>query len=82
MIFRWLLLVLLMCSGFGQAAEPELLEPEKAFAFSARVVAPDAIEVRYVIAKGYYLYRDKFRFTLETAAAAAGAPRLPPGIIK
>ena len=82
MIFRWLLLVLLMCSGFGQAAEPELLEPEKAFAFSARVVAPDAIEVRYVIAKGYYLYRDKFRFTLEPAAAAAGAPRLPPGIIK
>ena len=82
MIFRWLLLVVLMCSGFGQAAEPELLEPEKAFAFSARVVAPDAIEVRYVIAKGYYLYRDKFRFTLEPAAAAAGAPRLPPGIIK
>ena len=82
MIFRWLLLVLLMCSGFGQAAEPELLEPEKAFAFSARVVAPDAIEVRYVIAKGYYLYRDKFRFTLEPAAAAAVAPRLPPGIIK
>ena len=82
MIFRWLLLVLLMCSGFGQAAEPELLEPEKAFDFSARVVAPDAIEVRYVIAKGYYLYRDKFRFTLEPAAAAAGAPRLPPGIIK
>ena len=82
MIFRWLLLVLLMCSGFAQAAEPELLDPEKAFAFSARVVAPDAIEVRYVIAKGYYLYRDKFRFTLEPAAAAAGAPRLPPGIIK
>ncbi len=82
MIVRWLLLVLLMCSGFAQAAEPELLEPEKAFAFSARVVAPDAIEVRYVIAKGYYLYRDKFRFTLEPAAAAAGAPRLPPGIIK
>ena len=82
MIFRWLLLVLLMCGGFAQAAEPELLEPEKAFAFSARVVAPDAIEVRYVIAKGYYLYRDKFRFTLEPAAAAAGAPRLPPGIIK
>ena len=71
-----------MCSGIAQAAEPELLEPEKAFDFSARVVAPDAIEVRYVIAKGYYLYRDKFRFTLEPAAAAAGAPRLPPGIIK
>jgi thiol:disulfide interchange protein DsbD len=73
---------MLVCSGLAHAAEPELLEPEKAFAFSARVVAPDAIEVRYVIAKGYYMYRDKFRFTLEPAAAAGGEPLLPPGIIK
>ncbi len=82
MIFRWLLLALLVCSGLAQAAQPELLEPEKAFAFSARVIAPDAIEVRYVIAKGYYLYRDKFRFTLEPSTVAGGEPRLPPGIIQ
>lgn len=82
MIFRWLFVLLLTCSGVAHAAEPELLEPEKAFSFSARVVAPDAIEVRYVIAKGYYMYRDKFRFTLEPAAAAGGEPLLPPGVIK
>lgn len=82
MIFRWLLVLLLSCSSFTRAAEPELLEPEKAFAFSARVVAPDAIEVRYVIARGYYMYRDKFRFTLEPATSARGEPRLPPGTIK
>lgn len=82
MISRWLFVLMLVCSGLAHAAEPELLEPEKAFAFSARVVAPDAIEVRYVIAKGYYMYRDKFRFTLEPAAAAGGEPLLPPGIIK
>jgi len=82
MIFRWLFVLLLVFSGFAHAAEPELLEPEKAFSFSARVVTPDAIEVRYVIAKGYYMYRDKFRFTLEPAAAAGGEPQLPPGIIK
>jgi thiol:disulfide interchange protein DsbD len=82
MIFRFLVVLFLVCAGFARAAEPELLEPEKAFVFSARVVAPDAIEVRYVIAKGYYLYRDKLRFTLEPATALQGEPRLPPGIVK
>jgi thiol:disulfide interchange protein DsbD len=82
MIFRWLFVALLMFGGIAQAAEPELLEPEKAFAFSARVLGPDAVEVRYVIAKGYYLYRDKFRFTMEPASASQGEPRLPAGKIK
>ena len=82
MILRGLIVLLMVCAGLARAAEPELLEPEKAFAFSARVLAPDAIEVRYVIAKGYYLYRDKFRFSLEPAAAAQGEPRLPAGIMK
>lgn len=82
MILRRLMLLLLLCTGFAGAAEPELLEPEKAFVFSARVVAPDAVEVRYVIAKGYYMYRDKFRFTLEPESVAAGAAELPPGRLK
>lgn len=81
MILRWLLLLLVIATGVARAAEPELLDPEKAFAFSARVVAPDAVEVRYVIAKGYYLYRDKFRFSLEPAAAGAGPAELPPGLV-
>lgn len=82
MILRWLFVLLILCAGAAHAAEPELLEPEKAFVFSARVVAPDAIEVRYSIARGYYMYRDKFRFTLEPAELAAGDPRMPPGTIK
>jgi thiol:disulfide interchange protein DsbD len=82
MILRWLILLLTLCAGLAHAAEPELLEPEKAFEFSARVVGPDAIEVRYVIAKGYYMYRDKFRFTLEPAALNGGSAQLPPGQLK
>lgn len=82
MIFRLLVLMLLLCSGTANAADADLLEPEKAFAFSARVAAPDAIEVRYVIARGYYMYRDKFRFSLEPADRLQGEPRLPPGTIK
>ena len=82
MIPRWLIFLLVLCTGLAQAADPELLEPEKAFAFSARVAGPDAIEVRYVIAKGYYMYRDKFRFELEPATLAAGTAQLPPGQLK
>ncbi len=82
MTLRWLFLVFTVCAGLVHAAEPELLDPEKAFVFSARVAGPDAVEVRYVIAKGYYLYRDKFRFTLEPAALASGGAQLPPGLLK
>jgi thiol:disulfide interchange protein DsbD len=81
MILRRLFLLLMLCAGLAHAAEPELLDPEKAFAFSARVAGPDAIEVRYVIAKGYYLYRDKLRFTLEPATLANGSAQLPPGLV-
>jgi|LNFM01.1.fsa_nt_gb thioredoxin:protein disulfide reductase len=78
-MLRWFLLLALVFSGSTRAAEPDLLEPEKAFAFSVRIAAPDAIEVRYLIAKGYYMYRDKFRFTAEPAGVVLGEPRLPQG---
>ena len=81
MILRWLILLMVLAAGFARAAEPDLLDPEKAFVFSARVVAPDAVEVRYVIAKGYYLYRDKFQFTLDPATVSAGPAELPPGLV-
>ena len=81
MILRRLFLLLMVCAGLVHAAEPELLDPEKAFAFSARVAGPDAIEVRYVIAKGYYLYRDKLRFTLEPATLGNGSAQLPQGLV-
>jgi thioredoxin:protein disulfide reductase len=53
-----------------------LLEPEKAFRFSASADAQE-VEVRFGIANGYYMYRDKFRFTAE--GAKLGPPQLPPG---
>jgi len=79
---RFLLLLLLIAPWFGHAAEPQLLEPEKAFQFTARLANANAIEVRYQIAPGYYMYRDKFRFAVEPAEARLGMPQLPPGKIK
>jgi len=57
----------------------ELLEPEKAFRFSARAVG-GAVEVRFAIADGYYMYRDKFRFTAGgNPAVQLGSPEFPAG---
>jgi thiol:disulfide interchange protein DsbD len=65
------------------ASADELLEPEKAFQFSARALDAKAIEVNFAIADGYYMYRDKFRFTLDAPAGAKlGVPEMPAGIRK
>jgi thiol:disulfide interchange protein DsbD len=79
---RFLILLLLVLSWHAQGAEPQLLEPDKAFQFAARIAGADTIEVRYRIAPGYYMYRDKFRFSAAPAAARLGEPRLPAGKIK
>ena len=86
MLLRLMLLtlVLLPLGSLGRAADPELLEPDKAFRFSASAIAPDLIEVRYRIAPGYYLYRDKFQFSasvvgMQPVALPFAAPRMPRG---
>ncbi len=76
---RFILALLLVFSSLARAAEPELLEPDKAFRFSARLLDANSIEVNYRIAKGYYLYRDKFRFSAAPAAVELGPPQIPPG---
>lgn len=61
-------------------AEPELLPLEQAFRLSAQVVDRNTVEVRFDIADGYYLYRDKLGFAAEQAAL--GTPVIPPGKMK
>ncbi len=61
------------------AAEPKLLAPEEAFRFSARALDAHTLEVRFDIADGYYLYRDKLGFE---ADAALGTPALPEALRK
>ena len=61
------------------AGADELLEPDKAFGFSARALDAATVEVRYAIADGYYLYRDRFRFAAEPASVTLGQPQFPKG---
>jgi thiol:disulfide interchange protein DsbD len=62
-------------------AQGGLLEPERAFAFSARGLDHRTVEAQFVIADGYYLYRDRLKFSVEPVAIA-GVPDLPAGKVK
>ena len=62
-------------------SQPDLLEPERAFAFSARALDAQTLEARFTIAEGYYLYRDRMRFSTAPASLAA-VPVLPRGTVK
>jgi thiol:disulfide interchange protein DsbD len=78
---RLLIALLLAVASSAHAAGDELLEPDKAFRFSAQALDAGAVEVRYRIADGYYLYRERFRFAAEPASVTLGAPRFPEGEI-
>lgn len=59
----------------------DLLEPEKAFKFSARAPEAGAIEVQFAIADGYYMYRDRFRFVADgNATVRLGSAEFPRGL--
>ncbi len=76
---RWLFFSLILFSLFARAGEPELLEPEKAFRLSAQWVDSNNIKVRYQIADGYYLYRDRFQFEVEPEKFSLDKPQMPAG---
>jgi thioredoxin:protein disulfide reductase len=76
-----------LAAGFAAPApaaaqgQPRLLPPERAFAFSVQALDERTLEARFAIADGYYLYRDRLKFSVEPAGLAAAAA-LPPGKIK
>ncbi|WP_208025065.1 protein-disulfide reductase DsbD [Achromobacter insolitus] len=84
---QWLALLatLLLLLGWQTAAraEAEFLEPEKAFIFSAEMVAPETLELRYRVAPGYYMYRERFGITISPIGAATlGDAVYPKGEVK
>lgn len=78
-----LLLPLLLAFQAGAAramdGDGELLPEDEAFAFSASLLPDNTLEVRWEIAEGYYMYRDKMGFEVAGDNALAGPVELPPG---
>ncbi|OUD13067.1 protein-disulfide reductase DsbD [Thioflexithrix psekupsensis] len=61
-------------------ADDDFLPPEQAFAFSTLAPYRDRIIVQWQIAPGYYLYQDKFKFTV--TPGQLGAVQYPPAKTK
>jgi len=73
------LLLLVFSVFFSLAHAEEFLDPAVAFKPSVKALDGQTIAVSYEIAKGYYLYRDKFRFAVDGDTATLGAPSFPKG---
>jgi thioredoxin:protein disulfide reductase len=79
--FAACLFLLIAVFGAGHArADDEFLDPELAFKFSARMQDPSTIAVTYVIADGYYMYHERFKF--DAVGAKLGTPVYPAGKVK
>lgn len=60
--------------------EKRFLDPEQAFIFSAVFSDPDYLTLRWQIAEGYYLYRNKLHFSLQSPGQL-GTAQLPTGTL-
>ena len=77
--FLFFSILVLVAAQLALAAD-DFLEPERAFALSARALDARQVELSFDVAPGYYLYGDKFRF--EAVGATLGSTVLPRGKIK
>jgi len=60
-------------------ADDAFLEPDAAFKFSARMVDGHTVAVTFQIADGYYMYRERFKFSAQ--GAKLGALAIPAGTV-
>jgi thiol:disulfide interchange protein DsbD len=77
------LLLLLLQGPLVQAQDDELLAPEAAFNLNAWVEGEQLV-AEYTIAPGYYMYRQRFDFQIESSDAPArfGVAQIPAGKLK
>jgi thiol:disulfide interchange protein DsbD len=64
-----------------ESNETDFLPPDAAFRVAGRVEGNE-LKVRWVIADGYYLYKQKFEVKAESPDLVVGAPQLPAGVMK
>ena len=67
--------------GGGSGGEGGFLPVDEAFVFSAVSSSPDRITLRWEIADGYYLYRDKVKLAVADEAATLGTVQFPAGTV-
>jgi thiol:disulfide interchange protein DsbD len=66
--------------GLARAQDPEVLPPQEAFPYSIEATA-DRLLLQFAVLDGYYLYRERFGFAVDSAAVSLGSPQFPRGEI-
>ncbi len=77
-----LLLLALLVLSVARTNAQDFLDPEKAFVLQAQMISSDKISLRFKIAPGYYMYRERFSFALDTTHVNLGDPAMPTGRVK
>nr|WP_057924808.1 protein-disulfide reductase DsbD [Burkholderia ambifaria] len=84
-VLRFLVVLLSLMFVLGDLsiarAADDFLDPSVAFKFSASE-SPGQVDVRFKVANGYYLYRERFAFAVKSGQAMLGAPQFPAGHVK
>lgn len=76
------MLAIMLTLGVGRAhAADDFLDPDVAFKVS-KSEQPGVVVLRFDVAKGYYLYRERFAFAADNSAVKLGAPVFPKGEVK
>jgi thiol:disulfide interchange protein DsbD len=60
----------------------DFLSPEQAFRVSASAEGAERVRLTWIIAPGYYLYRDRIKATGESGEVSLGPPEFPAGQVK
>lgn len=83
-LLRRVLVGLVACLSVATSvfAADDFLDPEIAFRLSARAVDAKRIEVRFDIAPGYYLYRERLNADISPSSLKIAGLLIPPGKIK
>ncbi|PMS34659.1 thiol:disulfide interchange protein [Trinickia symbiotica] len=77
----WLFAACLAAGLTSAARADDFLDPSAAFRFSASE-QPGEVDVKFKIADGYYLYRERFAFAVKGGTATLGTAQLPAGHVK
>ena len=64
------------------SGQTEFLDPDEAFQLNLESAGEGMLVARFLIAKGYYLYRDKMGYAQAGGNAKLGPYTLPPGLAK
>ena len=62
----------------AQAQDGKFLPPDQAFQFSIKPQGPKTLLLTFDIAKGYYMYQERFHFEPQTPGVILGKPGFPP----